>query len=116
AINCPETVVDTNSPKTMGRVINPAPVGLNPRESWKYWLRNTEPPNIAVPTATMPTTAADTVRLRNMLSGTIGSLTFVSINRASRIAATPPPTSPAVAPDHQANWSPAMDTQISSAL
>ncbi len=81
-----------NSPPTIGSVISPAMVGVKLRAIWKYCPRNTAPPNIAVPTATVPMVASVTVELRNIRSGTIGSLTLVSITTAMSRASRPPPT------------------------
>ena len=37
-----------------GSISSPASVGVWSRATWKYWLRNTEAPNCATPTAMLP--------------------------------------------------------------
>ena len=53
--------------------MRPASVGVAPRASCMYWLRNTEAPNIAMPVAIDAMTASVNVRLRNSESGMSGS-------------------------------------------
>src|SRR5690606_26872531 len=72
------------------------------------------PPNIAVPTASVPMTVRLNERLRNSLSGTTGSETFASTRIASARTTAAPPRYNAVVVDHQSNWSPASETQMST--
>ncbi len=110
----PVTVEEVTRPSTIGRVSNPASVGEKPRAIWKYCTRNTAPPNMAVPTLSEPTTARVKVRSRNRCSGTTGSATRVSTNRASPSSATAPPTRAAVVGEiHAKSW-PARENQTSS--
>ena len=95
-------------------VIRPDMVGLAPRLIWKYWLRKTEAPNIATPTAMLATTARVMVRLRNSRSGMIGSLARYSTRTASTPRATAPVTMTALCQESQSYLSPARVTQISS--
>ncbi len=110
----PTTVEEPTRPMIIGRVITPAMVGESPRDIWKYWLRKTVAPNIAVPTARLATTDRVMVELRNRCIGMIGSGARSSTSTNSTARTTAPSTIAIVCQDHQAKVSPASETQISS--
>ncbi len=91
-------------------------LGEKPRAVWKYCTRKTVPPNMAVPTASEPTTARVKVRLRNRCSGTTGSRTLLSTRIAPAPRSTAAPTSTAVWGLHQAKSLPARVTHTSSTV
>lgn len=95
--------------------MRPATVGDLPSEIWKYWERNTVPANIAIPTKKLARVVSDTVRLRKMSSGMIGSAALDSTKTAATRNTTPVVTSAAVCQDAQSKLLPASDVQISSA-
>ena len=72
-----------------------------------YWLRNTEVPNRATPTAMLATTARTSVRFLNRCSGMIGSLARDSTQIAAARASREPPTMAAVCHEAQSNEVPA---------
>ena len=90
-ISWPDPVEATSSPAISGRVSSPASVGSNERAVWKYWPRNTDPPNMTTPTTRLASTASTTVRSRNSDIGTIGSGARSSTTTAATSAATPEP-------------------------
>ncbi len=110
----PETVEETNSPAIIGIVITPDIVGDLSRASWKYWLKNTVPENIATPTNREAMEASVMVRLRNSRSGMIGSLAFASTRTNTASSTSEPPTIAYVCQDSQSYLSPAKVTQTSS--
>ena len=107
------TVEATNRPTTIGIDSSPASVGDLPRAICMYWLRKTVVPNMAMPTATLATTASTTVWSRNRRSGTSGSRTRRSTATAAAHRPAPSSTSAAVCHDAHANSWPASETQIS---
>ncbi len=113
---CPATVVEIIRPRIIGRLIRPAAVGVLPSEIWKYWERNTVPPNMATPTSRLATVVSATVRLRKMSSGMIGSWTLDSTSTAASSRTTPAVTRAAVCHEAQSNRLPARVTHSSSAL
>lgn len=109
------TVDDTSRPPISGRLMSPAAVGDLPSEIWKYWDRNTVPANIAIPTKKLARVVSDTVRLRKIPSGMIGSAALRSTRTAATRSTSPTVTSAAVCQDAQSKLLPARDVQISSA-
>src|SRR3981189_2382598 len=103
----PATVDEISRPKMSGRLINPPWVGDLPSDIWKYWDRNTVPPNMARPTRMLATVASDTVRLRKISSGIIGSGTRDSTYTANARMTNPAETRPAVHKEPQAYLLPA---------
>ncbi len=91
-MNWPETVEEMNRPPIIGMVMTPDIVGDSPRASWKYWLKNTVPVNIATPTNSEARDARVMVRLRNRRSGMIGSLALDSTRTNSAPRTTEPAT------------------------
>lgn len=110
----PEIVDDSSTPAIIGIVMRPDSVGVLPRASCMYWLRNTDVPNIAMPTATLATTDSTSVRLRNSPSGMIGSSTRDSTHSAAASVTTEAPSIAKVCHDAQANLSPANVTHSRS--
>ena len=85
-------VDEPSRPSTSGRLIRPDAVGLAPRLIWKYWLRNTVPPNRPIPTNRLATVDSVMVRSANSRSGMIGSATRCSTAMNSAPSASEPPT------------------------
>lgn len=110
----PETVEEMNRPPIIGMVRTPDIVGDSPRASWKYWLKNTVPENIATPTNSDASEASVIVRLRNSRSGMIGSAAFDSTYTKTAPSSTEPPTIATVCQDSQSYLSPANVTHTSS--
>ncbi len=110
---CPEIVDETSRPTIIGMVSRPDWVGVLPRASCMYWLRNTDVPNRATPTAMLATTDRTSVRFRNRCSGMIGSLARDSTQIAAASVTREPPTIAAVCHEAQSNDVPAKVIQSS---
>src|SRR3954464_6819456 len=113
-MNCPETVEETNRPPIIGIVMTPDIVGDLSRASWKYWLKNTVPVNIATPTNIEASDARVMVRFLNRRSGMIGSLALASTSTKSAPRHRGRPTIAYVCQEIQSYLSPAKVTQTSS--
>ena len=61
----PKNADDSSSPPIMGIVSRPDWVGVAPRASCMYWLRNTEVPNMATPIEMLAMTESVKVRFLN---------------------------------------------------
>src|SRR5690606_20900690 len=77
-MSAPMIIDDSSRPAIIGMVMTPAIVGVAPRDSCMYWLRNTDEPNIARPVAIEAITESVKVLLRNRLSGISGSRDVIS--------------------------------------
>ena len=69
----PITVEEISTPAIIGMVSRPDSVGVAPRASCMYWLRNTAVPNMATPTEIDAMTESVNVRFLNRPSGMTGS-------------------------------------------
>ncbi len=110
----PTIVLETRRPTTIGIVSRPDSVGDLPRAICMYWLRNTEVPNSATPTAMLAITASTSERFSNSRSGIIGSAARRSTSTAGISSPNAPITSAAVCHDAHSIWWPAIEIQISS--
>ena len=113
-MSAPTPIEESSRPAIIGIVMRPASVGVAPRASCMYWLRNTDAPNIAMPVAIEAITARVKVRLRNIESGMSGSLARSSVTMNRIVPRIAPPTMRIVWMLHHSNESPASVTQISS--
>ncbi len=112
----PDTVDDTSVPSIIGIISNPASVGLYPRLTWKYWPRNTAPPNMAIPTARLARIASAGAGCLITASGSTGSATRDSHHTATARITSAAPTMAAVCHDTQSKEESTKVTQISSRL
>ena len=81
--------------------MRPASVGVAPRASCMYWLRNTDAPNIAMPVAIEAMTDRVKVRLRKSVRGMRGSFERSSTMTKRIAASSEPPTISTVDRLHQ---------------
>ena len=88
-------------------------MGVWSRATWKYWLRKTEAPNCATPTAMLPRIESIVIRSLMIRGGTSGSRWRRSTTTAATRASSAAPRNSAVSTDHQAKLLPAKETQIS---
>lgn len=101
-------------PTIIGIVRRPDSVGVLPRATCMYWLRNTAVPNIATPTATEATTARTNVRFLKRCSGMSGSGVTRSTSTAPTSASTAPPTIANVCHESHSKFCPANVTHSRS--
>ena len=86
------------------------------RATWKYWLRKTEAPNCATPTARLPRIESWVIRLRTIFGGTSGSGWRRSTTTAATSATRAAPRNSAVWSESQSKLLPAKETQTSGRL
>ena len=113
---CPLPVAPIMLPTISGSISRPAWVGVWSRATWKYWLRNTEAPNCATPTARLPRIESVVIRVATMRGGTSGSGWRRSTTIAATRATSAAPRNSAVSTDHQSKLLPAKETQTSGRL
>ncbi len=110
----PITVEEMSTPAIIGMVSRPDSVGVAPRASCMYWLRNTAVPNIATPTEIDAITESVKVRFLNRPSGMTGSFTRSSTITAIRSSRAAPPTMRRLGTEIHSKSLPAKVTQSSS--
>src|SRR5699024_2025716 len=105
-INWPETTDPASETSIIGATKIPAADADSPRANWKYWAKNTEAPNTAMPMTMLAATASTTVRSVAMCSGTSGWRARSWVRTASGISSAMDAPIAAEGADHHANAAP----------